>query len=290
MAKTITIKFKSAGKRTSLFSISDDLGNILATDVPKNNFISGVALSVDDRVKVIIVSSTGVNCCNKVWNFPITYATKQELANIVFKPLNTASIWVHLKNPTIYNTYYGCIKPYIIEYPFAYQYHDEILQNIKDYTKAYQYLPSEFGVFEDHSKVETDRYYFNESILYNGQQCSGILKLAPKPFRNMQEYMKYPIYATDSKTVTFTKSDNFYQYNTFWSLVKDKSKPLFITSCESMSYDKVINQSNMDYSKRSFKKAPLRAKELKVRHILNDRSNIHLTSQFIVAPAMISYK
>ena len=290
MVKTITIKLKRAGKRTTMFTISDDLGNTLATDVPKSTLIDGLALSVEDSVKVIIITSTGVNCCNKSWNYPISFVTKQELSIIKFTPLNTASIWRHLKNPRIYNTYYGCIKPYIIEYPFAYQYHDEILQNVKDYSKVYQYLPSEFGVFEDHSKVETDQYYFNKSILYNGQQSSGVLQLAPKPYRNMQEYMKYPIYSNDSKTITFTKSDNFYQYNTFWSLVKNKSIPLFITSCESMSIDKMVNQANMDYSKRSFKKEPLRSKELKVRHILDDRSDIHITSQFIYTPSQISYK
>lgn len=288
--KTITIKIKRAGNRLTVFSISDDRGNTLASNVTKSNLINGLALSVEDDVKTIVISSEGVNCCSKTWNIPITYATSQELASIVFTPLNTASMWRHLKNPTIYNTYYGCIKPYIIEYPFAYQYHDEILQNVKDYTKAYQYLSDSLGVFEDHRKVETDRYYFNQAILYNSQQSSGILKLAPKPYRNMQDYMKYPIYEADSKTITFTKSDSFYQYNTFWSLVKDKTQPLFLTSCESMSYDKIVNQSNMDYSKRSFKKAPLRSKELKVRHILNEHSDVHLISQFIYTPAQISYK
>jgi hypothetical protein len=57
-----------------------------------------------------------------------------------------------------------------------------------------------------------------------------------------------------------------------------------------MSIDKIVNQANMDYSKRSFKKEPLMAKELKIRHTLDSRSDIHLISQFIVAPAMISYK
>ncbi len=86
------------------------------------------------------------------------------------------------------------------------------------------------------------------------------------------------------------KSDNFYQYNTFWSLVKNKSLPLFVTTCESMSLDKVVNQVNMDYGKRSFKKEPLRAKDLKVRHILDNDSKVHLVSQFILTPAQISYK
>ena len=190
----------------------------------------------------------------------------------------------------VYNNFYGCIHPYIIEYPFSYQYYDEIVQNVKDYTKAYTYLPIPDGVFNNNIKVETDKEYFNKAILYNGQQCTGILELEPKPSHDLKSYMSYPKLKSDRKAITFTKSDNFYQYNTFWSVLKNKQIPAFKTSCESLSIDKTINQSNMDYSSRSFKKEPLRAKELKVRHILDNKSDIHLVSQFIVAPAQISYK
>jgi hypothetical protein len=290
MAKTVIIRITKSGSRLGVFSLFDDRGNTLATDVSKENLIDGYAVSVDDRVQVIVVKSVGLSCCGSVWNIPIGETTVSQLAAIQYEEVNTASLWRHLTNPEIYNIFYGCINPYIIEYPFAYQYFDEILQNVKDYTKAYKYLPSDFGVFDDSRKVETDDQYFNKAVLYNGQQSSGILELVPKPMNNLKEYMKYPIYNAESKTITFTKSDNFYQYNTFWSLVKNKSIPLFITSCESMSIDKIVNQSNMDYGKRSFKKEPLRAKELKVRHILDNKSDAHLVSQFIFTPAQISYK
>lgn len=289
MSKTIIIKLKKAGRRATMFSISDDRGNILATDVSKSTLISGLALSVDDSVRVVILTSTGINCCGSVWNISVTTITKPELAAIKFQEVNTASLWKHLANPVIYNTYYGCVRPYIIEYPFAYQYYDEILQNVKDYTKAYKYLSSDDGVFNDNRRLAINGY-FNKAVLYNDQQSTGVLELVAKPMNNLKEYLKYPVYNTDSKTITYTKSDNFYQYNTFWGLVKDKSLPLFTKSCESMSIDKIVNQVNMDYSKRSFKKEPLRAKDLKVRHCLDDRSDIHLVSQFIIGSAMISYK
>ena len=176
------------------------------------------------------------------------------------------------------------------EYPFAYQYQDEILQNVKDYTKAYEYLPIPDGVFNYNTRIETNNKWFNKAILYNGQQSSGVLTLVAKPLNDMRAYMQYPIFNADSKTITYTKSDNYYQYNTFWGLVKDKSVPLFVTGCESLSVDKVINQANMDYGKRSYKKEPLRAKDLKVRHILDNRSDAQLVSQFIIAPSQISYK
>jgi len=139
-------------------------------------------------------------------------------------------------------------------------------------------------------KIETNDKWFNKAILYNGQQSSGILNLVAKPLHNLQAYGQYPIYNTDSKTITYTKSDNFYQYNTFWALEKSSQIPLFRSSCESMSIDKEVNQENMDYGLRSFKKATLRAKELKVRHILDNSSTVHLVSQFILTPAQISYK
>jgi hypothetical protein len=288
MSKVITIKLTKAGVRTGPFKISDNYGNVLGTNIPKSQVISGVTYSVSDDVTVIIIESIGK--CKTRLQMSIEELCITDVAAIEFVPTDTPSLWRHLTNTMIYNTFYGNIEPYIIEYPFAYQYYDEILQNVKDYTKAYRYLPIPDGVFNDNAKIETNTVYFNKAILYNGQQSSGVLELVPKPINNLKEYLKYPMYNAESKTIMVTKSDNFYQYNTFWSLVKDKSVPLFVTGCDSLSIDKVVNQPNMDYGKRSFKKEPLRAKDLKVRHVLDNRSDAHLISQFIITPSQISYK
>jgi hypothetical protein len=289
MTNRIIIKLKKAGNRLSTFSISDDLGNVLATNVSKADLISGVAFIIDASVNVIILSSTGINCCSKTWNIPVSTITQIDLAAMKFQEANTSSLWRHLTNPVLYNNFYGCIAPYIIEYPFAYQYHDEIVQNVKDYTKVYKYLSTDDGVFNYNRKIETDSDYFNKSIIYNDQQSSGVLQLVDKPQNNLKAYLSYPKYNTDSKTILFSKRDNFYQYNTFWDVVKDKTIPLFINSCQSLSIDKELNQSNMIYTSQSFKKFTIRAKDLKVRQILDNRSDIHVVSQFLVAPAQISY-
>jgi len=289
MAKTITIKLKRAGSRTSIFSISDDRGNVLATDVSKQDLIDGLSFTVEDNVKVIVLTYAGEDCCNKTINIPLSTITRQEMVDIQYTPLNTASLWSHLTNPLSYNNFYGCIHPYIIEYLFAYQYYDEIVQNVKDYTKAYVYLPSVNHRFDDNSKIQTDDY-FSKAILYNDQQSSGILNLVAKPIRNMKAYLSYPKFNTDSKSIVYTKSDNFYQFNTFWDIVRSKTEPLFISSCKSMSIDKEVNQDNMQYGARTYHKATLRAKDLKCRLILDSRSDIHLISQFISTPSQISYK
>lgn len=288
MSKAIVIKLTSSGPSVGPFTIKDEFGNIIATGVTKEELIQGVSYSVPDNVTMVTLESTGK--CKTKKTFPIGVTNRVALAATEYTQTRTACLWRHLKNPVVYNYFYGNIEPYIIEYPFAYQYQDQILQSVQDYTKAYRYFPDPDGISDDNRKIETDDAWFNKAVVYNGQQSSGILELVPKPINNLKEYMKYPIYNADSKVITFTKSDNFYQYNTFWSLVKNKQEPLFIRTCESLSLDKIVNQANMDYGKRSFKKEPLRAKELKVRHILDNRFDAHLVSQFIITPAQISYK
>jgi len=154
---------------------------------------------------------------------------------------------------------------------------------------VYKYLPTDDGVFNSNRRIQTNDDYFNKSILYNDQQSSGILELVAKPLNNLKAYLSYPKYNTESKTILFSKRDNFYQYNTFWDVTKDKQIPLFENSCESLSIDKEVNQNNMDYGVRSFKKYSLRAKDSKLRQILDNRSDIHLVSQFVIEGSQISY-
>lgn len=288
MTKIITIKLVKTGPSAGPYTITDVYGNIIAENVSKQELIAGVSYSVDSNVDIIIFTST--SGCKSSVTVVLQDFNIVDYQNAEYTQSVTGCLWRHLTNIQLYNSYYGNIEPYIIEYPFSYRYQDEILQNVKDYTKAYEYIPISDGVFNDNTRIETNNKWFTHAVLYNGQQSSGLLELVAKPLNNMREYMKYPIFNTDSKTITYTKSDNFYQYNTFWALEKSSQVPLFNTTCESLSIDKVVNQSNMDYSSRSFKKSPLRAKELKIRHILKDNCTTHLVSQFIIAPAQISYK
>lgn len=288
MSKSVYVKITEAGYRTSSFNVSDDLDNVLGTAVPKANLIAGIWYEVNDAATEIILESIGK--CRFFLHKSIIGLTAAQIDALTFNVVNTGTLWQHLTDTKLTNNYYGNIEPYIIEYPFFYQYQDEILQNVKDYTIAYKYLPIVDGVFNENAKIQTNNQYFNKVIIYNGQQCTGLLKLVPKPMNNLAAYNTYPIYNTDSKTILYTKSDSFYQYNTFWSVVIDREQPLFNIGCESLSIDKVLNQSNMDYGVRSFQKDTMRAKGVLIRHILDDTSDAHLVSQFIIAPSQVSYK
>lgn len=207
--------------------------------------------------------------------FPVGYITD---ANS-FYSVKEDGIWKHnIKNK--FNTFYGKIEPYILEHPYSFSPLDQIIQNVTDYTKALKHTDWE-------EYVESDEY-FDEAILYSSQQCSGILKLVKKP--SFSNYNKYPVYNSDSKSVIYTKTDDNYRINTFWDLVVNSSQPIWKKSCSSLSIQKELNQSNMSYSKRAYKKAPIRSRDLRVRMTLNSKNDIHLLSHLSVVESSNSYK
>ncbi len=289
MAQSVHVKIETLGYNiTGPFNISDDLGNVIATGVSLSTLMQGTIYEVNDAATTIVIYS--LDACDKALSICITDLYLNEIEAIHATFSNTSVLWRHLTNTLVNNTYYGKIEPYVIEYPVAYQFQDEILQNVRDFTVAFKYLPIVDGVYNDNAKIQTDDQYFNKVIIYNGQQCSGLLELVRKPMNNLAAYNQYPIYNANSKTILYTKSGSFYQYNTFWNVVVDKEEVMFNTTCESLSIDKVLNQDNMDYGLRSFRKDPFRAKGVKIRHILDNRSDAHLVSQFVLSPSQISYK
>jgi len=224
--------------------------------------------------------------CNYSFSISYTFATKSWTsfhsylpstyvpeANFFYSYYNN-KFWRHCTAIDKFNNFYGATAPYIIEYPYSFQPKDQIIQSISDYTKALKY--TDWGEY-----IETNDY-FNEMVLYSNSQCSGILKLFPTPKNNLSEKIKYPLYNSDSKTILVTKTDSDYRINTFWDLAISTAKPIWLRSCESLSIFKALNQDNMSYSKRAFKKAPLRSKDLKIRLSLTDKDTIKLLSQFTI--------
>jgi hypothetical protein len=287
MSKIISIKLTKASINIGPFDVYDQTGSIIATGVSREELITGKSFIVEDSVAQLSLKSTGK--CKSSVTKNLTPLSKQEYNSITVSTDSKACLWTHLIDHTLYNSYYGNKEPYVIEYPFAYTYNDQILQEVNEYSKVYKHLKNTLGISSKNDRIAVDDAWFNKSIIYNDQQSSGVLELVAKPLNNMKEYLTYPKYNDDSKSILWTKVDNVYNYNTFWSMVKNKAVPLFKSSCETLSIDKVINQDNMDYSVRAYKKETIRAKDLKVRHTLDNRDDIVIVTQFILTPAMQSY-
>jgi len=288
MSKVIIIKLTKASPNSGPFTIKDQFGNIISTDVPKESLIAGISYEVNDNVTMLTLISMGKCSVEKTQN--LSDIPRSQLASVTFEENITGCLWRHLTDITKYNYFYGSVEPYVIEYPFDFQPYTEILQSVQEYCKVYKYLSDGIGVFSYTDKIEVDNEYFNKFIVYNGQQSSGTLILVSKPTNNLHAYMQYPIYNIDSKTIIYTKSNGFYQINGFYDIVKDKTKQLFNSVCDCLSIDKKVNDDNMIYTQQSFRKSLLRSKDIKLRYILDNKSDIHIVSQFILTLNQISYK
>lgn len=220
---------------------------------------------------------------NQSWISFHSYLPNYYIADNGFFYSGNTDLWTHNTTNIEFIKFYGQQAPYVIEYPYAAKFQDEILQSVKDYSRVLSYT-------DDQTFIERDDVYFNKLIIYNNQQCSGNLLLSKKPKNNLQQYGKFPIYNADSKEVLYTKSDNFYQINTFWDMVKSVTSPIFTKSTINLSVLKDLNQSNMDYSKRSFRKGPLRGKDLKLRFTLDNRTDINIISQIFSTLTTKSWK
>jgi hypothetical protein len=230
--------------------------------------------------------------CNRSWTISYSFVTNSWVSFHSYRPNyyisfptyfqsginNNGTLWNHNTTHNTFNTYYGTIYPYIIEYPKAFPFQDQILQNVKEYTTAYKY--TDYYTFVS----PQDPVYFNKSIIYNDQKCSGVRNLIPKPERNLFATTRYPKYNPNSIDILVTKKNNFYNYDTFWDIVKDETKPIFIKSCDFSLSDKELNVSNMDYKHRDFRKYRIQGKDIKIRHILDNRNDIKLITNFIIFP------
>lgn len=196
---------------------------------------------------------------------------------------SVSSLWNHNTQYTKFNNFYGVNRPYVLEYPFAYKYNDEILQNVRDYTTVLKYQSRDIFTEPD------ETIYFNKAIIGNNQQNSGLLHLIAAPANNLFLKRQYPKYFANYKEILVTKSGSFFNYNMFWDLVKDPNNPVYDIPCGWDTTDRTLIDNNLDYT-NARKKYPIRGKELKIRHILDNRNDVKLISKFIISPTMQSYK
>jgi len=198
---------------------------------------------------------------------------------------NISNIWQHNISPTNYQRFYGKLEPYILEYPIKFGLDDEILSSVKDYVTILEYKNDQ-DFYEVNYGV-----YFNKAIIYNNQQCSGTLNLIPKPLNSLKAYSTYPKLNTNSKDILVTKSDNLFNYNTFWDLKNDNVNDTFFKkSCVNRTIDKELDNSVLDYSRMSHKKGRIRAKNLRIRHIQDATDKYKFVSKYLTISTQKSIK
>ena len=187
-----------------------------------------------------------------------------------------ASIWNHNLSVFTYQTYYGTLYPYILEYnvnsfPQVSTVNSvTLMQDIQEYYSDYEY----YSLSTANKKNVAN---FTKAIIYNKEQSSGIIKLIPEEFGNTRQKITYPRMTTTGIETLISRREQLYTFNGFWNVAaQGNGQPLWSTQWSDLvtqyPIDKVPNTKSVRAVSVSYQKAKIKSDFAKVRLIQDQYS------------------
>jgi hypothetical protein len=176
--------------------------------------------------------------------------------------VNFDSIWKHNVRCDSYCNFYGVDYPWEVEFVSSTGQNVATVRNIEYILEAYKH----FNDCRDKFHILDEN--FDESIIYNSEQISGVLHLNIKPKNNPVGLLSYPSVTANYIDILYAKEENKYRFNQFWDVTKDRlefnsvNAPIPMFNTEANGYKFEINPQYINYSK-----SPLERK--KFRHYVN---------------------
>ena len=223
-------------------------------ECPPSPFSSGTTTESGTCDDLFLVgSSTYVNSTPKMCNYFGLETTT---------PSNVESgLWRHNYRCDLYSNFYG------VDYPWEIELIQQTGQAVNTIRSVEYHLESYVYKGKDHDACNDDRWHdldfnFDEAILYNSEQVSGLLKLNITPKEQPIDALQYPIINANDIDILYSKEEQKYRFNQFWDITRDRGEfsnfeqPIFITRLN--GYIKDLNANNLDYSKAQTQRKKLR--------------------------------
>lgn len=179
---------------------------------------------------------------------------------------NGNAIWEHNERTDLYCNYYGQDYPFEVEIPFISKGTVDTLKNFMYYMEVYIYDKNGYDRFH------VLDFNFDEAVVYNSEQCSGLLKLTLKKKNDPRCLYDYPKVNTNNIEILYSKEEQKYRFNQFYDIVRDRGEfgknnstnelddfdaridmnpdfcePIWKTNPN--GYTKELNDDNLDYNK-----------------------------------------
>ena len=202
----------------------------------------------------LVGNPTYVNPNPQICNF---YKYKSTPAN--FK---VGSFWKHNVRCDSFANFYGTDYPWEVELVSNTGQMVNTVRSMEYQLENYVYK-GDMGFACNDDRWEDLDFNFDQSIIYNNEQVSGLLLLTPTPYNNPILELSYPIINLNSMNILCSKVEQKYRFNQFYDITNDRGEftnaeqPIWET--QPNGYIKVLNTINLNYNK-----APLQHK--KFRH------------------------
>jgi hypothetical protein len=165
-----------------------------------------------------------------------------------FLTIKGNGIWRHNDNCQLYCNYYGVDYPFEVEYATVTPNQVNTLRSVEYFMEAYKYDTNCYDRFH------VLDFNFDEAIIYNSEQCSGLLRLTLSPKNNAPEIITYPRINPANIDILFNKVEQKYRFNQFWDITNDRGEfnaaaERMIFNTEPNGYIQNLNPNNLDYNK-----------------------------------------
>jgi len=174
-----------------------------------------------------------------------------------FMTVDTKSIWKHNVRCDSYANFYGKDYPFEVEFISATGQQVNSIRNVEyllEMYKTHNNCSDKFHVLDEN---------FDQAIIYNSEQISGLLELGIKPKNNPVAALSFPQIQPNSIKILYSKEENKYRFNQFWDITKDRgefnttvNQPMFITKSNGYQYE--INPQYVNYSKVALERKKFR--------------------------------
>jgi hypothetical protein len=168
-------------------------------------------------------------------------------------------IWKHNERCDLFCNFYGKDYPFEVEYLASTGQEVTTLKNVEYQLECYKYD----NYCRDANHVLD--FNFDQAVVYNTEQVSGVLKMIEKQKNDPLSYLQYPAVQQNQITIMCSKEENKYRFNQFWDITRNRGEfnPNFQTIWDTAAngYVKEINPNYVAYAK-----SPLQRK--KFRHYM----------------------
>lgn len=185
------------------------------------------------------------------WNPTFTLPGKAHFLTVDYD-----SIWKHNVRCDLFCNFYGKSYPFEIEFISTTGQSVSTMRSIEYVMETYRYhndCSDKFHVLDEN---------FDQAMIFNSEQVSGLLELYLKSKINPVELLSYPQVGTSTIKINFSKEENKYRFNEFWDITKNRGEftavdiPMFTTKPNGYEYE--INSQYVDYQKQSLQRKKFR--------------------------------
>lgn len=166
-------------------------------------------------------------------------------------------LWRHNDTSQSYCNFYGVNYPFQVEYVLDSGQQVDTLRNIEYLLESYIYDVD--GIDRFHILD----YNFDELVVYNSEQVSGLLNLNLAPKNNPFARLNYPAVNVNSIDIAYEKVEQKFRVNQFWDITADRGeyntnvqRPIWLTAWD--GYKKELNPANLNYNKSVFERKKFR--------------------------------